>query len=568
MLAGPCSRFIMSYWQRLMAADRHREVWFDLLIKLVYPICLFIALSPLAACQTDPANSRGQFLKVAQRLRAFPPDRMFFVPGTDWNYAGLAVRPSTLDRVGTTPGTTEYEGLMQSNYPVPILLSLLKDRDPKIRTLAAAALVAKGDPQLQQYLGRLLEDPSQTFDEITIPMTDNFVPPSYSRQTVKMAALRLVEKRNGQEFDRYWASHANREYCADWFLWQFRHQQFASLARLGIQSVPSPDRELITLWIGTGRPFRYDGFLEAELVTAAKSLGREQALAVLRHQPPGTDPDIKPHVQFTMGPDEHYAAMARFLLSHAKDFMRPSDTDVLLSMESVEKSRTNSNDPASNEPVYQEWWPIAAASLRPESSGQILDDAEKRYPQRGDIPLARWTIQGPASLPKVLQSFYRSPQTQGQLALAIDMADPNDQYKPLVEAILASSDRLKINREAIYGFAQLARKWNANFDRQFVDWIYAQPPDPDLGIMGAPRRLVVETSGVSRKLVRDSRFRSADSQLLYVIERCLVGSKGLTKTEYARLDRFIKDIDLNHPQSTPESEVREIRKLLRKEVGE
>jgi nitroreductase len=548
-----------------MAEDRHHEVRFDLPIKLNCASGLFFALALLAACQTVPANTRDQFLNVAQRLRAFPPDRVFFVGGDFSGFSGVpGMRPGT---AAITPGTTEYQTLMQSNYPVPVLLSLLKDADPKIRTLAAGALLAKGDPRLQQHLGPLLEDQSQTFDEITIPMVDNFVPPSYTRQTVAFAALRLVEKRSKQEFDRYWASHANRAYCADWFLWQFRHAEFAPLARQQIQSVPSPDRELITLWIGTGHSFHYQGFPEAELISAAKSLGPERVLAVLRHQPPGTDPDIKPHVQFAMGTDEHYGEMARFLLAHAKDCLRRTDADVLLSMEIAEKSRTNSNDPTSNEPAYQEWWPIAAASLRPKSSGQILDDAEKRYPQRGNIPLARWRIQGRASVPKVLQSFYNSPQAQEQLALTIYLADPNDSYKPLVEAILASPDRLKINGEAMYYFAEPARKWKADFDRQFVDWIYAQPPDPNMGIMGPPRRLVVETSGVSKKLVRDSRFLSADSQLLYVIEQCLVGTKALSPPEYARLDRFVRNFNVNPPRNISETELKDVRKLLRKEVG-
>jgi hypothetical protein len=549
-----------------LAEAPHHNVRFDGPIKLICASGIFFTLSFLAAAQTAPTNPRDEFQEVAQRLRAFPPDRVFFVGGDFSGFSGVPGAPP--GRVAITPGTTEYQALMHADYPVLVLLSLLKDSDPKIRTLAAAALVAKGDPRLQQHLGSLLEDQSQTFDEITIPMSDNFVPPSYSRQTVAYAALRLVEKRSKQEFDRYWASHANRAYCADWFLWQFRHAEFAPLARQQIQSVPSPDRELITLWIGTGRSSHYDGFLETELVAAAKTLGSERVLAVLRHQPPGTDPDIKPHVEFAMGPDGHYAEMVRFLLAHAKDCLRPSDVDVLLSMEIVEKSRTNSNDPASNEPAYQEWWPIAAASLRPESSGQILDDAEKRYPQRGNIPLARWRIQGPPSLPKVLQSFYRSPQAEDQLALTIYLADPNDQYKPLVEAILASSDRLKIDGKAMYYFAEPARKWKADFDRQFVDWIYAQPPDPTLALMGPPRRLVVETSGVSKKLVRDPRFGSADAQLLYVITQCQFERIKLSQPEYARLDRFVKHFNVDPPQTIPEAELQDVRNLLRKQAGE
>jgi hypothetical protein len=259
--------------------------------------------------------------------------------------------------------------------------------------------------------------------------------------------------------------------------------------------------------------------------------------------------------------------MARFLLSHAKDLLRPSDAGVLLSMESAERGRKNSNDSTSNEAIYSEWWPIAAASLRSEASGRILDEAEQRYPEAANITLARWNSNGMASLPKILLWFYRSPQAEELLPLEIERAEPNDQYKPLAEAILASSDRLRINGKAMYVFARLAEKWKADFDQRFVDWIYAQSPDADLGIMGPPRELVIRTSGVSRKLVRDSRFRRADGELVYVLEQLFVGDMRLSGLESERLDQLIGDIDVRHPQSTPESKLQEIRNLLLKGVG-
>jgi hypothetical protein len=42
-------------------------------------------------------------------------------------------------------------------------------------------------------------------------------------------------------------------------------------------------------------------------------------------------------------------------------------------------------------------------------------------------------------------------------------------------------------------------------------------------MMGPPRRLVLETSGVARRLVWDPRFLKTDRQLLYGIEQYLVG---------------------------------------------
>ncbi len=72
---------------------------------------------------------------------------------------------------------------------------------------------------------------------------------------------------------------------------------------------------------------------------------------------------------------------------------------------------------------------------------------------------------------------------------------------------------------------------------------------------------------MSKKLVRDSRFLSADSQLLYVIEQCLVGTKALSPPEYARLDRFVRNFNVNPPRNISETELKDVRKLLRKEVG-
>jgi hypothetical protein len=504
------------------------------------------ALSLLGA-QTVPSNPRDQFLDVAKHLRAFPPDADY---EPDRGGRGLA------------PGAMGYWALLRTNHSVPSLLELLKDPDPKIRTLAAAALAAKGDPRLLRHLGPLLEDQSPTFDFVNGLPDVNFMRPSYGHQTVALAILTLVEKRDKADFDRYWANHANLEYCADWFEWQRRHGQFA-LARQQILGIPSPDRELITLWIGAGRSSGYAGFSEAELLTAARDLGRDSVLAILRGQPPGNDPDITPRADLTSRA-YLYGEMARFLLAHAKELLRPSDVDVLLRLEEENRNRKNSQEPA----YGQWWWPVAAASLRPENAALILDAAEKHYPDATEIPLARWRIDGPEALPEILRWFYRSADAQKGLTVAIVTAESKDQYKPLVERILSTPDRLRINGEAMGQMAQLANEWKVNWDDRFVDWIFAQTPDPNPFMMGPPRRSVVETSGVARKLVWDPRFPKADSQLLYDVEQCLVGSLRLTRPQATRLDELIRGIDQKNPQDTPESILQEIRGLLRQGTGD
>jgi hypothetical protein len=166
------------------------------------------------------------------------------------------------------------------------------------------------------------------------------------------------------------------------------------------------------------------------------------------------------------------------------------------------------------------------------------------------------------------QDLYgRSGDTQQQLTTAILLADSNDQYKPVVEGILASRDWLRINGESMYHVARLAKEWKLDYDHRFVDWIFAQPPDAHPSMMGPPRRLVLESSGVARKLVWDPRFLKADSQLLYGVEQCLVGDLKLSKTDAVRLDSLIRGIDQMKPQSTPKSTLQEIRGLLRQGTG-
>src|SRR6266404_1466356 len=356
-----------------MAEDHGFEIS-SILIKRRCAFGVFVAFTLFTACRTlrpdtVPANIKSQFARVALGLRSFPPPRELSEP---------SVVPPNGNWPKNAPGVSEYQSLIQNNYSVPILRALLKDSDPKIRTLAAAALVAKGETRLQQHLGPLLDDQSPTFDVMWRPQVDNFVPTRFTPETVATAVLSLVEFSSKSDFDQYWAIHANREYCADWFIWQLRHQQFAPLARQDLQKVPSPDREVITLWIGTGAQFQYSGFTDGEMVAAAKNLAADRALDVLRGQPPGTDPDIKrssqSHTTSVYLSNEHYKLMSKFLLAHAPEVLRPSDAETLLSLEAEEKRRATFDGTE-----LGALWLIAAAGLRPERSDQILDEAERRY---------------------------------------------------------------------------------------------------------------------------------------------------------------------------------------------
>jgi hypothetical protein len=121
----------------------------------------------------------------------------------------------------------------------------------------------------------------------------------------------------------------------------------------------------------------------------------------------------------------------------------------------------------------------------------------------------------------------------------------------------------------MYRFAEFAQKNKANFDRQFVDWIYSKPPDPYRGQDYHSRTGVIKMSGVARELVRDPRFSRADVKMLYIVRQCLAGSPSkLSPEQSAKLDNLTAGIDWDLPLNTPESKLQEMRDLLRKFVGE
>jgi hypothetical protein len=301
------------------------------------------------------------------------------------------------------------------------------------------------------------------------------------------------------------------------------------------------------------------GYSDRELLDAAKHLGRENVLAILGNQPPTSDPDILDvygagaHGSIEDTPAQHYIQLGTFLLAHAKDLLIASDTGALLDLETAERNSKNLQ-----RPTYREWWRIAEARLNPKDADAILDAAETRWPQVADIQLARWQIQGQSALPEILEHFYQSPETQDALACAIR----DDSYEPLIEAILASDGHLQISSHPMECFESFAKYWNANFDQQIIDWVFAQPPDPDISYLGPSRKAVVESSGVSRKLILDPRFDKADGQLLYVVERNQVGDLKLNHAQAVRLDQLIKQIYSQLPQSSPEPVLEETRTLL------
>ena len=491
-------------------------------------------------------------------------------------------------RLEATPEMRGYlAALSDPSLDTANLGVLLKNPDPKIRSLAIFALGRKNDPHLLAEIAPLQSDHTPSY---RCPLPVDYQPvnkpeawPS-APETVGDLAREVIhpylEVSGYTNFSDYWAHYADRHYSVAWFVLELRRawdpfdpaRPDLEAIRRQIAQLPESDRQWTILCLGTiwsPNKVTYP-YSEDDLLHAASELGHDALIHLLEGEIPSADPALaartNPNHYEPYG--EWLQAMQTFVLLHAKELLQSSDADLLLHIASPESGAKNST-----ESDYGQRWLIAAASLRPKGSSAILDEAEKRWPKSPDIPLARWRIQGPASLPDVLRWFYQSPPENNQpygpqesLALAIERARPNRSYEPLVRSILTSDRRLNINGPAMYRFVSLASDWHANFDSLFIDWIYAQPPDAHPELMRPPRGLVVRVSRLSRKLVQDPRFLKADSQLLFDIEQGLAGNINLSRSDADRLGHLISKIDLKKPQNTSESDRREIRKLLRQAV--
>jgi hypothetical protein len=467
--------------------------------------------------------------------------------------------------------------------------ALLKSSDPKIRSLAIFALGRKNDPHLLAEIAPLQSDHTPSY---RCPLPVDYYPvdkpetwpsvPGTVGDLAREVIHPYLEVSGYTNFSDYWAHYGDRNYSVAWFVLQLgRAWDVFDLAppeleviRRQIAQLPAPDKQWTILCLGTmSSPNKVIyPYSEDDLLHAASELSHDALIGLLEGRIQSADPALAAPTNPTHS--ESYwgwlQAMQTFVLLHARGLLQSSDADTLLHLASPESEAKNLRGSGS-----RQWWLIAAASLRPKGSTAILDEAEKRWRESPDVPLARWRIQGPASLPSVFRWFYQSPPwknraygPQESFALAIERARPNRSYEPLVRSILTSDRRLKINGPAMYRFVSLVRDWHGNFDSLFIDWIYAQPPDPHPELMGPPRGLVVKVSGLSRKLVQDPRFQKADAQLLYDIEQSLAASLNLGRSEADRLGHLISKIDLKNPQNTSESDCMEIRNLLRQAVRE
>jgi hypothetical protein len=388
--------------------------------------CIFVLMAATANAAIEEAPQAPEELAaIAGQLQLF--DTRNFV------YDRIDLRRDLPE-----PMAMEYREAMEQveslKIEAPTLIGLLKHRDAKIRTLSMAVLFARDDPHVLPYFAELVDDHAKTFPcpepNLNALLSHERQMPKMQEQTVGQVATRLVEfylemagryeiKTSSpleKDFQGYWASRKERDYCASWFRVAltraanggseaYINERIRNL-RQRLDRVPQPDRTWIVLYCA-GPDGSRKLASEEELLQLCREVGPDKLILMLQRRIPSDDPDlVEPQKR-----EGAYNQMALFVLRNASQLLRPGDADALL--ECWHRERTS----RALEPNRTCWWAIAAARLQPARASVILHEAFGHFTgrhegkERAELAAALLELCGTPEKEYVLDWFFtESPE--------------------------------------------------------------------------------------------------------------------------------------------------------------
>ena len=333
--------------------------------------------------------------------------------------------------------------LVSLDISIDALIDLLEHDDPKMRTLAIALLIDKGDPSALPHIAELLDDDAPTYriaEGTREAWPRPYVPTVWAEQTVgDVAEVALAvycrqsprfssrDRTDRSSFDAYWATYKDLPYCASWFAVKLmrasrgtsptQDEWAADIRRVReqIDAIPGDDRAWTLLWL-YGEAGSDALVSEAELIEMCQQLGPEKLLAMLRNEIPSDDPDIQPGGS---GTSWWYRRMSLFVLQRAEQLFDPSHAQALLACEQLYRSETGEwVGPGLKTP----YWAIAAARLQPDDAADILLPAMGRFQGRFDdeermqLAVTIWELAGESQLDFLTEWFYNEAPEDGTRA--------------------------------------------------------------------------------------------------------------------------------------------------------
>ncbi|MEM7390773.1 MAG: hypothetical protein AAF492_00375, partial [Verrucomicrobiota bacterium] len=315
------------------------------------------------------------------------------------------------------------ERVTERRFSNAALLKLLEHPEPKVRTLAMAALFDREDPGLLPHLYKLCGDSAPTFDAYGKLAAEQpgGAGPGNRQQTVGGIATRMMElylepagfhngvrRPNRPGFVEYWAERRLRPHCASWFEVQMRRARHGispplassreriRAVRKRIDQLPPLDRAWTLLWLKRDS----GGYLLAkdrERLEACRAIGPDKLMAMLLGRIPSGDPDLRLRPRETYP----YRIMVEFVLQHANELLRPQDSETLR-RHGIRQKRHRQHQVKA--PIITPWWHIGAARLKPAHARRILRRAmaefnlERDGKHRATLAIAFWRLLGSSEL--------------------------------------------------------------------------------------------------------------------------------------------------------------------------
>jgi hypothetical protein len=260
------------------------------------------------------------------------------------------------------------------------LRAALGDPDPRVRTLALAALYVREDPQDLPLIAALQKDTQPTLMDLRANLRSDLGPFPLSEfeepQSVGDVAFRMIQiylfaagetpwyltvdmlptyrdaARETSAFEKYWGTRATRQWCPSWILVRVvratrqttpmspRYEADIARVRAEIDALPPLERAwtLLYIWPSTQEYQRY--FPDAGLIAALKQVGPDALMKLVRREPFSDHPDLRPELGDTPRAAMTYSKIV-FVLINAADLLRASDADTVLAESRRDPTRSS-----------------------------------------------------------------------------------------------------------------------------------------------------------------------------------------------------------------------------------
>ncbi|MGB0931449.1 MAG: hypothetical protein ACPGVB_11765, partial [Chitinophagales bacterium] len=170
------------------------------------------------------------------------------------------------------------------------------------------------------------------------------------------------------------------------------------------QMVKAKDLPLYKIYLST---HGYQLYSDKELLAELQLLDREKVLAILKREPPTTDPDLL-QIQKRKFRDSYYKNMCHWILLHADYILKQEDVDFLLERAHFEELKGWRSE------FGFQYWHIACAKIDKKNAFDYLQKGLEKYVhedykhERMELYLAVWRNCGKEKVDFVLDWIYNS----------------------------------------------------------------------------------------------------------------------------------------------------------------